>query len=134
VSNPPAPTLTRKLGIKAGQRLLFERRPEGLLRDGLPPDVHPHARLAGREPYDVIVTFCADRARFEERLPALIPHLATAGALWVAWPKKASRVATDLTEGVVRETALATGLVDVKICAIDDVWSGLKLVRRLRDR
>jgi hypothetical protein len=70
----------------------------------------------------------------ERRFPALKRALAQDGALWVSWPKKASGVATDLTEDVVREVALAGGLVDVKVCAIDEVWSGLKLVRRLKDR
>jgi hypothetical protein len=126
--------LAVKLGIKAGHRVLLERSPDGLDLQGLPQDVRPHTRVAGQQPYDVIVTFCADRARFEQRLTTLIPHLTTAGALWIGWPKKASGVVTDLTENVVRDEALAAGLVDVKVAAIDATWSGLKLVRRLRDR
>ena len=69
-----------------------------------------------------------------DRFPALKERLATAGGLWVAWPKRASGVATDLTETVVREIGLAGGLVDNKVCAIDDTWSGLRFVRRLKDR
>jgi len=74
------------------------------------------------------------RDRLQQRFAKLVPRLATAGALWVAWPKRASGVPTDLDENVVRDIALAGGLVDVKVAAIDDTWSGLKLVRRLRDR
>jgi len=69
-----------------------------------------------------------------KRFPALRDRLESNGMLWVGWPKKTSGIASDLTEGVVREYGLAAGLVDVKICAIDDTWSGLKFVRRLRDR
>ena len=92
-----------------------------------------HGRL-GRGPYDVVLTFCADRARLDARFDTLVERLRTAGALWVAWPKRASGVPTDLTEDVVRGVALEAGLVDVKVCAIDATWSGLKIVRRLKDR
>jgi hypothetical protein len=126
--------LARKLDIKPGHRVLLERAPVDLALEGLPGDVRPHRRIAGTAPYDVIVTFCADRERLDNRLPALIPRLTTAGGLWVGWPKRSSGLATDLTEDVVRNAGLASGLVDVKVCAIDGVWSGLKLVRRLRDR
>ena len=67
-------------------------------------------------------------------MPAAIERLTQAGMLWIAWPKKSARVTTDITEDVVRRIALAAGVVDVKVCAITDVWSGLKLVRRLKDR
>ncbi len=78
--------------------------------------------------------FTADRALLERQLPALLRTLAPDGAVWVSWPKKASGVPTDMTEDVVRAVALPTGLVDIKVAAIDDVWSGLKLVRRLNNR
>jgi hypothetical protein len=78
--------------------------------------------------------FTVDRAILEKQFAALLRALAPDGALWVSWPKKASGVPTDMTEDVVRAVALPTGLVDVKVAAIDDVWSGLKLVRRLKDR
>jgi hypothetical protein len=126
--------LARKLDIKPGNRVLLEEAPDGLAVQGLPVDVNPEWQLVETATYDVIVTFCGDRARLNARLPVLIARLATAGGLWVGWPKQASGVATDLTEDVLRETAIAAGLVDVKVCAIDPVWSGLKLVRRLRDR
>jgi hypothetical protein len=73
-------------------------------------------------------------ADLERRFAALATALEPAGMLWISWPKKASRLPTDVTENVVREIALAGGLVDVKVCAVDDTWSGLKLVRRLKDR
>ena len=78
--------------------------------------------------------FAVSRSVLESRFPALLHALDPAGALWVSWPKKASGLPTDLTEDVVREIALPTGLVDVKVAAVDDVWSGLKLVRRLKTR
>jgi len=89
-----------------------------------------------RLPKDVDLTllFVPDRSRFEDRLPVVTAHTVTAGMIWVCWPKKASKVRTDMTEDVVREVALPTGLVDVKVAAVDEIWSGLKLVRRLSER
>lgn len=125
--------LPRKLGVKAGHLVLIEGAPPGFALEPLPDDVTVHSR-AGRGPYDVVLTFCPDRARLEQRFEPLVARLTTAGGLWVGWPKRASGVATDLTEDVVRAVALAAGLVDVKVCAIDATWSGLKIVRRLTDR
>ena len=88
--------------------------------------------LRGTLPF--IQFFVVSRDVLEGRLPALLRALEPAGALWISWPKKASGVPTDITEDVVRAVALPTGLVDVKVAAIDDVWSGLKLVRRLKNR
>jgi hypothetical protein len=127
--------LVRKLGIKPDSRLGLIGAPDGFgatLGD-LPPGVRIHRRLGG-EPFDVIVAFFARRAELERRLPALAAALDPAGGLWVAWPKRASGVLTDVGEGEVRSLGLATGLVDNKVCAIDAVWSGLRLVYRLRDR
>jgi hypothetical protein len=90
------------------------------------------SRLAGKA--DVIVFFTRRRAELERRYDALKRALEPDGGLWVAWPKRASGVATDVTEDVVREIALARGLVDNKVCAIDETWSGLRLVYRLADR
>ena len=87
-----------------------------------------------KAPLDVIQFFVTDQAELDRRFPALAAALATDGMLWVSWPKKASKVETDLSEDVVRDVALKGGLVDVKVCAVDEVWSGLKLVRRLKDR
>jgi hypothetical protein len=84
--------------------------------------------------FDATLLFCADRARLERRLPLVVARTTTAGMVWVCWPKKAAKVPTDLDDNVVREAGLAAGLVDVKVAAVDGTWSGLKLVRRLRDR
>ena len=83
---------------------------------------------------DVIVAFHLRRAELAKRMPALRAGMDPAAGLWIAWPKRASKVETDLTEDVVRELALANTLVDNKVCAIDETWSGLRLVIRLRDR
>src|SRR5205823_1691817 len=99
---------------------------------GLPTDVSSRHDLAG-EPLDVIVLFAPARAALGRRFRPAARRLSPAGALWVAWPKKASGVPTDLTEDVVREVGLDAGLVDNKVCAIDEVWSGLRLVVRVRD-
>ena len=85
-------------------------------------------------PLDFVHLFTKERADLEKRFPALMNALAPAGMFWVSWPKGASKVKTDLNENVVREIGLEAGLVDVKVCAVDDVWSGLKFVRRLKDR
>ena len=128
--------LPRKLGIKAGHRVLLDGAPAGFEEDllvPLPDDVVVHPR-AGRAPYDVVVAFRPDAASLGRHLERDIARTTTAGGLWIAWPKKSSGVVTDITEDVVRERALAAGVVDVKVCAIDATWSGLKLVRRLQDR
>ncbi|MEA2159144.1 MAG: hypothetical protein QOD66_1524 [Solirubrobacteraceae bacterium] len=126
--------LVRKLGIKPHARLGLISAPEGFLSllGELPEDVSVRSRVRG--PLDVIVAFFLDRSELVRRLPALKAALDQAGGLWIAWPKRASGVATDMTEHVVRELALAAGLVDNKVCAIDETWSGLRIVYRLRDR
>jgi len=120
--------LAKKLGIKEGCRLGLLGMPDGLSLGDLPPGVE--VRRAARGPLDVIVSFHTTRQDLARRLPALMRALDVDGGLWVAWPKKASGVSTDITEDVVREVALPTGLVDVKVCAIDDTWSGLRLCLR----
>ncbi|HEV7775129.1 MAG TPA: DUF3052 domain-containing protein [Conexibacter sp.] len=127
--------LPRKLGIKPGQRIAFlDAPPEFAAALGaLEPEVGP-PRTTLRGPLDLVVAFFLERRRLAQRLPRLIAALDPAGALWIAWPKRASRVATDVTEDVVRELGLAAGVVDVKVCAIDGTWSGLKLVIRVQDR
>jgi hypothetical protein len=126
--------LARKLGIKADCRLALVGAPGAWPEplQPLPPGVAIRRRARG--PVDVIVAFFTEAAALERRLPVLVRALEPAGGLWVAWPKRASGVATDLTDNVVRELGLATGLVDNKICAIDDVWSGQRFVYRLADR
>jgi hypothetical protein len=125
--------LPRKLGITDGSRVLLDGAPDGFDLGGLPGAVTVHRR-AGAGPYDVVLCFCPDAARLRTRWPALHGRTTPAGALWVAWPKRASGVRTDLDENLIREHALANGRVDVKVCAIDDVWSGLKNVIRTADR
>ena len=124
-SGKPLPV---KLGVRDGSRVLVTNAPTGFTLDC------PHHVRAGREPYDVVLLFCPMAADLARQWPAAYRRITMAGALWVAWPKRSSGVATDLTEHEVRTHALANGLVDVKVAAIDETWSGLKLVRRLADR
>ncbi len=127
-------TLAAKLGIKPDTRIALLDAPRGygaVLRP-LPDGVRVTASIRGTLPF--IQLFTTRRRELERRFPSLVRALAQDGALWISWPKQASGVATDLTEDVIRAVALAGGLVDVKVCAVDAVWSGLKLVRRLKDR
>jgi hypothetical protein len=117
--------LARKLGFKEGMRVVYVNAPEEFGVDGI-DDVAK--RLANGT--DLVVFFATARRDLERRLSALRSAIEPDGMLWVAWPKRASGVATDMTENVVREVALPTGLVDTKVCAIDEVWSGLRLVVR----
>src|SRR5438045_1035739 len=117
--------LARKLGIKPDSAVLLDAAPDGFALDDLPPGV-TIAKRAGPGPYDVVLCFCTDQARLRRRWAALHPLTTPAGALWIAWPKRVSKVPTDLDENVIREHALAHGRVDVKVCAVDDTWSGLK--------
>jgi hypothetical protein len=122
--------LAKKLGIKPGHRLMLLGAPAGFEIPELPDDV----RMVTRGKADVILSFHTERRDYERRLPALRAHMEPAAGLWIAWPKRASKVATDLDENVVRDAALANALVDNKVAAIDQVWSGLRLVIRLKDR
>jgi hypothetical protein len=126
--------LAKKLGIKEGHRVAFPTAPEGFaaLLGKLPDGVTVKSRARG--PLDVIVFFTKSRAELERRLPALRGAMDPAAGLWIAWPKRSSGVDTDMTEDVARELGLANRLVDNKVCAIDDTWSGLRLVIRLKDR
>ena len=123
--------LPRKLGIKAGQAVAVLGGPAGFA-DGLAAlsGAHVAHGLPDTGLLDVIVTFVRWREEFETQLPGLRERMAPAAGLWIAGPKRAARVPTDMTEHVVREVALPTGLVDNKVCAIDEVWSGLRLVIR----
>jgi hypothetical protein len=126
--------LVAKLGIKPGTRIAIVNAPRGYRATlgKLPPGVTIAAAARGSLPF--IQFFTTSRRTLEARFAGLARALAPDGALWVSWPKRASGVATDVTEDVVRAVALPRGLVDVKVCAVDEVWSGLKLVRRLKDR
>src|SRR4051812_3846545 len=116
--------LTVKLGIKGATRALLVGTPAGWVLPQPPATATIHVR-PGPAPYDVVLLFCPDHATLARRFVPLTARLTMAGALWVAWPKKASGVATDLTENAVREYGLDHGLVDVKIAAVDATWSGL---------
>jgi hypothetical protein len=119
--------LPQKLGIKDGSRVRLAGAPEGFARSiGVVP------RRSGEA--DVIVLFSRSEAALARDFPRARKWLHAAGGLWVAWPKKSSGVATDLDENRVRDLGLSQGLVDNKVCAIDDTWSGLRFVVRLRDR
>jgi hypothetical protein len=120
--------LPKKLGIKPGHRVLLLGAPQGFELEG----VKPVRSLRGEA--DVILSFHVERADLERRMPALRRAMVQNAGLWIAWPKKASKVETDLTENVVRDLALANALVDNKVAAIDQVWSGLRLVIRVKDR
>jgi hypothetical protein len=124
--------LPRKLGIKAGHRVLLSAAPADFSLGPL-PGVQVHRR-AGGAAYDVIVLFASDRRALETRFPGLHARLVAGGGLWVAWPKRSSGVPTDLDDNEVRRYGLATGMVDNKVCAIDETWSGQRFVVRLRDR
>jgi hypothetical protein len=129
-NNCSSSPLVRKLGFKPGMRALYVDAPAGFadLLGELPEGVRVLARPAAE--LDLAVLFVTERRALERRLPGLHDKLAPAGMVWVAWPKRASKVPTDMTEDAVREVALPRGLVDVKVCAIDETWSGLKLVIR----
>ena len=126
--------LPRKLGIKEGSEVAFVSAPDDFASTlgKLPPSVHVKQRAVA--PLDVLVAFFTRRATLERRLDALGRAVHPAGGLWIAWPKRASGMATDITEDTLREVALPRGLVDNKVCAIDDTWSGLRLVWRLSER
>lgn len=126
--------LPRKLGIKAGHRLGLIGAPDDFAATlgELPEGVAVRRQLRGR--LDVVVAFFVERAVLERRFGGCKSALELDGGLWIAWPKRASGVPTDLDENVVRELGLAAGLVDNKVCAIDEVWSGLRFVYRVRDR
>jgi hypothetical protein len=128
--------LPQKLGIKPGARLGLVAAPAGFARTlgPLPPGVTPKPVGAHRSQFDVIVCFAASMAEVARRVPALKARLDPAGGLWLAWPKKSSGVATDVGETAVRTIGLDAGLVDNKVCAIDETWSGLRFVIRLADR
>ena len=128
--------LPAKLGIGEGDELAIIGAPERFedVLGELPDVASLHTDLADDARYDVIVAFVTQRAELEDELPRLRARMAPACGLWIAWPKRAAGVPTDVTDDVVREVALPTGLVDNKVCAIDQTWTGLRLVIRRENR
>jgi len=126
--------LTKKLGIKANHKVFLKNAPENYLAllGELPENVVFLESLT--EKADIIHIFVKTVAELEPALFTLRDKIVANGAIWVSWYKKASKLATDVTEDVIRDTALALGLVDVKVCAVDEIWSGLKLVIRVENR
>ena len=124
-------SIAEKLGYKPGWRVLVIGRPKDVTVDLAGPGVKLLSKVDGR--IDAVHAFVSERARLAAELPRLMKTIPPDGMIWVSWPKKASKLPTDITEDVVREVALPLGLVDVKVCAVDEVWSGLKLVVR-KDR
>lgn len=126
--------LPKKLGIKDGHRLAIVGAPEGFDATLGPLPAAVEVRRTARGSADVLVYFTKRRADLARRIEALGRLIYPDGAIWVAWPKRASGVPTDITEDTVREVALPLGLVDNKVCAIDDTWSGLRIVWRKEHR
>ncbi|MCI0377140.1 MAG: DUF3052 domain-containing protein [Gemmataceae bacterium] len=128
--------LVRKLGIKEEQRVAILHAPAEFddVLGPLPTNAHVFRNLRGKEPFDVILYFTKSRAQLEKDFDSIRERMLSHCGFWVSWPKKSSDVATDLTEDVIREIALTNGLVDNKVCAVDDTWSGLRLVIRVKDR
>ncbi len=118
--------LVKKLGIKPGARVQFLNAPSGFDADGLAAE----AKIARSGEVDFALLFVKSSAELKKSLSPLLKRVSEGGMVWVSWPKKSSGVLTDLTEDVVRDTGLPLGWVDVKVCAIDETWSGLKFYRR----
>jgi hypothetical protein len=126
--------LAKKLSLKEGMRVWWDGMPD-TVTDEIAAEGLKLGRLDAPEaPIDAAHVFVTSRAELQARLRALLPLLDRAGMVWVSWPKKASKVPTDITEDVIREIALPMQLVDVKVCSVDDIWSGLKLVIRKEHR
>lgn len=126
--------LVKKMGIKSGQRLIILGAPDSY--DHTLGDLPAGIEIAGEltATFDFIHLFTTERGELESRFPDLKRALAHDGMLWVSWPKKAAKMATDLDENIIRDIGLANGLVDVKVAAVDERWSALKFVYRVKDR
>jgi hypothetical protein len=126
--------LAQKLGIKAGCSIFVDQAPENYrkLVEPLPAGVSIVPRLAGK--VDIIHVFSSEAKELAKKLKQFKKSIVENGMIWVSWPKKSAGVLTDVTEDVIRDLALPLGLVDVKVCAVDEVWSGLKLVIRRENR
>ena len=128
-----ATPLVKKLGLKPGSNVAFVSSPAGYVSElDLSADVIINSRSG--KPLDFVQLFVKSEKDLKTKFSEYSQRLNASGMLWVSWPKKSSGVSTDLSENIVRDVGLAAGLVDVKICAVNEVWSGLKFVFRLRDR
>ena len=126
--------LVQKLGIKAGHKVYLGNPPKNYHRTLAPLPENSVVLTSLKGPLDFIQFFSKVAAEVDREFPKLKRALAKDGMIWISWPKAASKVETDLSENIVREIGLKNKLVDVKICAVDEVWSGLKFVYRLKDR
>ena len=126
--------LGRKLNLKDGMRVWWDGMPGGVRTEIAAEGFQLDLLGAPEPPIDAAHVFVTRRGELQDKLHPLLPLLAPAGMIWVSWPKKAAKVATDITEDVIREICLPMGLVDVKVCAVDATWSGLKLVVRRQNR
>ncbi len=126
--------LAKKLGIVAGSTIFLADAPKNYMElvAPLPEGVRVVPKIDGET--DIVHIFSAERARLAAALRATLERLKPDGTIWVSWPKKSSKVPTDITEDTIRDVALPMGLVDIKVCAVDEVWSGLKLVLRKENR
>lgn len=128
--------LPQKLGVKPGLRVVAMNVPKRSMDviAEIAAVAPVELKLAGSGPVDVVLLYCDRKFDLEKGFPRAAARLAPSGGLWVAWPKKSSGVETDLDENLVREYGLGQGLVDNKVCAIDETWSGLRFVVRVKDR
>jgi hypothetical protein len=126
--------LAKKLSLKDGMRVWWDAMPDGVRDEIAAEGVQLRLLSALEAPIDAAHIFVAARAELAMKLKQILPLLDRAGFIWVSWPKKASKVATDISEDVIRDGALPMHLVDVKVCSVDDIWSGLKLVIRKEHR
>lgn len=124
------PPLAKKLSLKDCMRVWRDGMPESVGREIQAEGLQLQILETPEEPVDAAHIFVSERADLDTKLHQLMPLLAPAGFIWVSWPKKASRVPTDITEDTIRAICLPMGLVDVKVCAVDETWSGLKLMNR----
>lgn len=129
-----ATPLPVKLGIKTGYRVLLRNAPSGFTESLTPLPERTQLMEKARHPVDVIVLFARQQTEIRAALPTAIGRLKRDGGLWIAWPKKSSGITTDLRFDTVQRTGLKAGLVDNKVCAIDEIWSGLRFVYRREDR
>ncbi|MGA9334068.1 MAG: DUF3052 domain-containing protein [Rudaea sp.] len=122
--------LAKKLGIKAGSHVLLLNAPTQYLQLVAPLPPHVHFRARPNHEVDIVHVFATRRQDLEKRLAVLRKRLRPDAAVWVSWPKRAARMPTDITEGTIREVAFPLGFVDIKVCAVNETWSGLKVVVR----